>query len=92
MAHSVAHPGFGVAESLHEHRDERGAAAYLILEDEHVARLKEQRREARNASVDVFTYNLEGEAEGEGVVGTNRFNPKPMHLEEAVMQLATQFE
>ena len=53
----------------------------------HVSRVKEQRRKARGTEVDVFTYNLEGEAENPGVDGTDRFSPKPMHLEEAVMQL-----
>lgn len=55
----------------------------------HVSRYKEQRRQARNANVDVFTYNLEAEGAEEkaGIVGTERFNPKPMHIEEAIMQL-----
>ena len=86
-----------VGEGLHLNASEQASDMYAAIDlvhdklesqiKKHVARLKEQRREARNASVDVFTYNLEGEAEGEGVVGTNRFNPKPMHLEEAIMQL-----
>lgn len=53
-----------------------------------VSRVKEQRRKARNADVDVFTYNLESSHEDElPVVGTDRFAPKPMHLDEALMQL-----
>ena len=54
----------------------------------HVSRVKEQRRQARNASVDVFTYNLEADPDEEpAVVGTERFAPKPLHLDEALMQL-----
>lgn len=53
-----------------------------------VSRVKEQRRKARNANVDVFTFNVDagGEEESE-VVGTDRFMPKPVHLEEALAQL-----
>ena len=47
-----------------------------------VSRVKEQRRKARNADVDVFTYNLEAQPEeSQTVVGTDRFAPKPLHLD-----------
>ena len=59
-----------------------------------VSRVKEQRRKARNAEVDVFTYNLDTGnpdvaevADDAAVVGTDRFAPKPLHLDEALMQL-----
>ena len=52
-----------------------------------VSRVKEQRRQARNVDVDVFTYNLESEEEQPDVVGTDRFAAKPLHLDEAIMQL-----
>lgn len=53
-----------------------------------VSRVKEQRRKARNADVDVFTYNLDAQPEeSQTVVGTDRFAPKPLHLDEALMQL-----
>ncbi|MBD5641830.1 MAG: ribosome-associated translation inhibitor RaiA [Desulfovibrio sp.] len=53
-----------------------------------ISRVKEQRRKARNADVDVFTFNVEADAEEEQpVVGTDRFAPKPLHLDEALMQL-----
>lgn len=53
-----------------------------------VSRVKEQRRKARNAEVDVFTFNVEAEQEEEQqVIGTDRFAPKPLHLDEAMMQL-----
>lgn len=53
-----------------------------------VSRVKEQRRKARNADVDVFTFNVDVEPEdNQEVVGTDRFAPKPLHLDEAIMQL-----
>lgn len=53
-----------------------------------VSRVKEQRRKARNAEIDVFTFNVEAEPEEEQqVIGTDRFAPKPLHIDEALMQL-----
>lgn len=55
-----------------------------------VSRVKEQRRKARNADVDVFTFNVEAEQEedaNQSVIGTDRFAAKPLHLDEATMQL-----
>lgn len=58
-----------------------------------VSRVKEQRRKARNAEVDVFTYNLDADgdmaeaSDDATVVGTDRFAAKPLHLDEALMQL-----
>ena len=74
--------------------DDMYAAIDLVVDKveaqikKHVSRVKEQRRQARNASVDVFTYNLEADPDEEpAVVGTERFAPKPLHLDEALMQL-----
>ena len=53
-----------------------------------VARVKAQRRHARNTDVDVFTYNLDAEADVQQPVdGTDRLATKPLHLDEALMQL-----
>ena len=53
-----------------------------------VSRVKEQRRKARNSDVDVFTVNLEAEPDDTPeITGTDRFATKPLHLDEAVMQL-----
>ena len=55
-----------------------------------VSRVKEQRRKARNADIDVFSFNLDVDADDEEalpVVGTDRFANKPLHLEEALVQL-----
>ena len=54
-----------------------------------VSRVKEQRRKAREQNVDVFTFNLEAESDEPEVVGTPLFSPKPLFLDEAVMQLET---
>ncbi len=53
-----------------------------------VSRVKEQRRKERNADINVFTYNVEAEDENDQqIVGTERFAPKPLHIDEALMQL-----
>lgn len=54
-----------------------------------VSRVKAQRRHARNADVDVFTYNLDAEPESpsQPLDGTDRLATKPLHLDEALMQL-----
>ncbi|MCR4665780.1 MAG: ribosome-associated translation inhibitor RaiA [Desulfovibrio sp.] len=53
-----------------------------------VAKVKEQRRTARETNVDVFTFTMDGEAEDlPDVVGTKRFASKPLYLDEALMQL-----
>lgn len=53
-----------------------------------VSRVKEQRRKERNAEINIFTYNVDAEDEDEQqVVGTERFAPKPLHVDEALMQL-----
>lgn len=52
-----------------------------------VSRVKEQRRKARNTDIDVFTFNIDAQDEAQAIVGTNRFSPKPLHVDEALMQL-----
>ena len=86
--------GEGLHLSASEQSSDMYAAIDLVVDKveaqikKHVSRVKEQRRQARNASVDVFTYNLEADPDEEpAVVGTERFAPKPLHLDEALMQL-----
>ena len=87
-------------EGLHINASEQTSDMYAAIDlvtdkveaqiKKQVSRVKEQRRKARNADVDVFTYNLEAQADEEvsaDVVGTDRFAPKPMHLDEALLQL-----
>ena len=87
-----------VGEGLHlaasEQTNDMYAAIDLVYDKlesqikKHVSRVKEQRRQARNATIDVFTYNLEAEAPADSeTIGTDRFSPKPMPVEEAMMQL-----
>lgn len=86
-----------VGEGLHlaarEQTNDMYAAIDLVYDKlesqikKYVSKVKEQRRQARNATIDVFTFNLDAEAENEGEIGTDRFNPKPMPVEEAMMQL-----
>ncbi len=54
-----------------------------------VSRVKEQRRKARNADVDVFSFNVDAEDMEDDlpVVGMDRFASKPLHIEEALVQL-----
>ena len=52
-----------------------------------VSKVKEQRRKAREKDIDVFTFTMDGEEEAPDVVGTPRFATKPLHLDEALMQL-----
>lgn len=55
-----------------------------------VSRVKEQRRKARNADVDVFSFNVDsdtGEESVQEIIAENRFASKPLHLDEAVNQL-----
>ncbi len=55
-----------------------------------VSRVKEQRRKARNAEIEVISFNVDSDdeqEEGLNVVDANRFAPKPLHLEEAIIQL-----
>ncbi|MDD2966474.1 MAG: ribosome-associated translation inhibitor RaiA [Desulfovibrionaceae bacterium] len=84
-----------VGEGLHlaatESSQEMYASIDLIsdkLESQikkYVARNKEQRRQTAQADVDVFTLAFNGEEEQS--IGTESFSPKPMALEEAVLQL-----
>lgn len=53
-----------------------------------VSRVKEQRRKSRNSDVDIVSVNMDADTEEEDqVIGTDRCAPKPLHLDEAIMQL-----
>lgn len=85
-------------EGLHINAMEQGQDMYAAIDlvvdkvesqiKRKVSRVKEQRRKARNQDVDIISLNLDAEAETEPeVVGTDRCAPKPLHLDEAIMQL-----
>lgn len=87
--------GEGLHINAHETAQDMYAAIDLItdkLESQikrKVSRVKEQRRKARNADIDVFSFNIDAEPEEtrEIAVGTDRFASKPLHIDEALMQL-----
>lgn len=85
-------------EGLHLNASEQTSDMYAAIDlvrdklesqiKRQVSRVREQRRQARNADVDIFTYNMEAEAEATpDVSGSDRFASKPLHLDEALMQL-----
>ncbi len=85
--------GEGLQLSAAEQTEDMYAAIDLVLDKlesqikKYVSKVKEHRRQARTAMVDVFTYQLV-EEDGERIItGSSKFEPKPMHLDEAVMQL-----
>ena len=76
--------GEGLHLSASEQSSDMYAAIDLVVDKveaqikKHVSRVKEQRRQARNASVDVFTYNLEADPDEEpAVVSPSALRPSP---------------
>ncbi|MBO4334354.1 MAG: ribosome-associated translation inhibitor RaiA [Desulfovibrio sp.] len=85
-------------EGLHINASEQTSDMYAAIDlvsdkvesqvKKRVSKVKEQRRKMREQDIDVFTYTLDGEDESSPkVVGTPRFATKPLHLDEALMQL-----
>ena len=84
--------GEGLTLTATEKTEEMYSSIDLVLDKlesqikKHVSRLKKQHRQARNAKVEVFTYNF-GAEKDDNTIGTRRFEPKPMSLDEAILQL-----
>ncbi len=84
--------GEGLSLAATEKTEEMYSAIDLVLDKleaqvkKHVSRLKKHHRQARDAKVEIFTYNFGAESD-DGQIGTRRFEPKPMALEEAILQL-----
>ncbi len=84
--------GEGLALTATEQTEEMYSSIDLVLDKlesqikKHVSKQKKQYRQARDAKVQVYTYNFAGEVD-DGNIGTRRFEPKPMTLDEAVLQL-----
>ena len=87
-----------VGEGLHINATEQTTDMYAAIDlvtdkveaqiKRQVSRVKTQRRQARSTDVDVYTYNIEAEAEApQPVEGSDRLATKPLHLDEALMQL-----
>jgi putative sigma-54 modulation protein len=85
--------GEGLKLAATEQTDDMYASIDLVLDKleaqvkKHVSKVKEHRRHSKDTVIDVFTCQLQ-EEEGERVIaGTSKFEPKPMHVDEAVLQL-----
>lgn len=91
----VAVTGEGLQLAAAEQNDDMYAAIDLVLDKleaqikKTVSRAKEHRRQGRApVEVDVFTYHLDDEEIPTPIKGgTERFEPKPMSVDEAAMQL-----
>ena len=89
--------GEGLQLAATEQTEDMYAAIDLVLDKlesqikKHVSKVKEHQRQSRNAKIDVFTYHLKIEdvEEKTGIIGTSKFEPKPTHVDEALMQLET---
>lgn len=91
----VAITGEGLQLAANEQNDDMYAAIDLVLDKleaqikKHVSRAKDHRRQGRApVQVDVFTYNMD-DVENISPIkgGTERFEPKPMSVDEAAMQM-----
>ncbi|MEG6506847.1 ribosome hibernation-promoting factor, HPF/YfiA family [Nitratidesulfovibrio sp. 1201_IL3209] len=89
--------GDGFTLSAMEQSEDMYATLDLVLEKlesqlrKQVEKLKDRRRSVQSERVgkgiDVFTFSTMGEGEDRTIVGTDHFAPKPMHVDEAAMQL-----
>lgn len=87
--------GEGLQLAANEQNDDMYAAIDLVLDKleaqikKSVSRAKDHRRQGRTpVQVDVFTYNMD-DVENISPIkgGTERFEPKPMSVDEAAMQM-----
>ena len=85
--------GEGLQLAAAEQTEDMYSSIDLVLDKleaqikKHVSRVKENRRQSRNAVIDVFASPLQEEGGERVITGTSKFAPKPMHVDEAVMQL-----
>lgn len=86
--------GEGLNLTAMEQHDDMYASIDLVLDKleaqvkKHAAKQKERRKHASIAAgIDVFTFHTVGEGEERTITGTDHFAPKPMHVDEAAMQL-----
>jgi len=85
--------GEGLQLTATEQTEDMYSSIDLVLDKleaqikKHVSRVKEHRRQSKNAVIDVFTYQLQEEDGERAITGTSKFEPKPMHVDEALMQL-----
>ena len=85
--------GEGLQLSAAEQSEDMYASIDFVLDKleaqikKHVSRGKEHRRQSKHAVIDVFAYPLQEEGGERIISGTSKFDPKPMHVDEAVKQL-----
>jgi putative sigma-54 modulation protein len=85
--------GEGLQLTATEQMEDMYASIDLVLDKleaqvkKYVSKVKEHRRQSKNAVIDVFTYQLQDGDSERAITGTSKFEPKPMHVDEAVMQL-----
>jgi putative sigma-54 modulation protein len=85
--------GEGLQLTAAEQMEDMYASIDLVLDKleaqikKYVSKVKEHRRHGKNAVIDVFTYQLQEEGGERAITGTSKFEPKPMHVDEAHMQL-----
>ncbi len=89
--------GEGLQLSATEQTEEMYSSIDLVLDKleaqvkKHVSRAKEQQRKARNnANVDIFTYHLAANEPLEDIKEVKNiqwFQPKPIHLDDAVLDI-----
>ncbi|WP_353116616.1 ribosome-associated translation inhibitor RaiA [Nitratidesulfovibrio sp.] len=92
--------GDGFTFSAVEQSEDMYATIDLVLEKlesqlrKQMEKLKDRRRSVQSdklgklgKGIDVFTFGTVGEGEERTITGTDHFAPKPMHVDEAAMQL-----
>ncbi|MDR0239213.1 MAG: ribosome-associated translation inhibitor RaiA [Deltaproteobacteria bacterium] len=85
--------GEGLQLSAAEQTEDMYGSIDLVLDKlesqikKHVSRVKEHRRQSKNTVIDVFAFPLQEEGGERTITGTSKFEPKPMHVDEALMQL-----
>ena len=85
--------GEGLQLTAADQTEDMYASIDLVLDKleaqvkKHVSKVKEHRRQSKNAVIDVFTYHLQEEDGERTIAGASQFEPKPTHVDEAVMQL-----
>lgn len=86
--------GEGLQLAATEQTEDMYASIDLVLDKlesqikRHISKSKERKRPGRNnTNIDVFTFPLMDENGERTISGSDHFSPKPMHLDEAAMQL-----
>ena len=76
-----------------EHSEDMYATVDMVLDKlevqvkKHSEKLKEKRRSSKGTALDMFSYSTVGEGRERQIVGTDSFAPKPLHIDEAALQL-----